>query len=99
MPESRGWLRMLLSVAIGAVIPGRAESELRCAIAHRRISRFRVVSQTPEIPRCAIAHLRSGANAPSRNDGAFDAIAWQLIPIAAPAQRSHHTSLRTGGAS
>src|SRR6266436_5270330 len=22
-----------------------------------------------EIPRCAIAHLRSGANAPSRNDG------------------------------
>ena len=24
-----------------------------------------------EIPRCAIAHLRSGANAPSRNDGLF----------------------------
>src|SRR5450756_1682607 len=27
-----------------------------------------------EIPRCAIAHLRSGANAPSRNDGLCEAI-------------------------
>src|SRR5258708_11765980 len=26
-------------------------------------------SENLEIPRCAIAHLRSGANAPSRNDG------------------------------
>src|SRR6202166_3804484 len=26
-------------------------------------------SENPEIPRCAIAHLRAGANAPSRNDG------------------------------
>src|ERR1700687_4938851 len=29
----------------------------------------------------------------------FDAIVWQLTPIAAPARRSHHTSLRIGGAS
>ncbi len=29
----------------------------------------------------------------------FNAIAWQLTPIAAPAQHSHHTSLQIGGAS
>src|SRR2546426_626204 len=29
----------------------------------------------------------------------FHAIVWQLTPIAAPARRSHHTSLRIGGAS
>jgi hypothetical protein len=29
----------------------------------------------------------------------FIAIAWQLTPIAAPAQRSHHTSLQIGDSS
>jgi hypothetical protein len=43
-----------------AVIPGDAK--------HR--------SWNLEIPRCAIAHLRYGANAPSRNDGMW--IAWSL---------------------
>jgi hypothetical protein len=45
---------MSVSVAIRAVIPGRAERELRCAIAHRRISRFRVVSQFEISPPAAI---------------------------------------------
>src|SRR5258705_10317509 len=35
-----------------------------------RVARIRSQARTrnPRIPRCAIAHLRSGAHAPSRND-------------------------------
>ena len=32
-----------------------------------------------EIPRCAIAHLRSGANAPSRNDAELSALFDQIV--------------------
>src|SRR5713226_9113685 len=34
-----------------------------------------------EIPRCAIAHLRSGANAPSRNDGVWIASSQVLLAM------------------
>jgi hypothetical protein len=37
--------------------------------AKRRTMMCNCTSENLEIPRCAITHLRSGANAPSRNDG------------------------------
>src|SRR5260370_21660896 len=41
-----------------------------------------------EIPRCAIAHLRSGANAPSRNDSGQDAPRNDARPTALDDRKS-----------
>src|ERR1700726_5250493 len=38
-------------------------------------------SENLEIPRCAIAHLRSGASAPSRNDGKAPALLPSLLQV------------------
>src|SRR5207248_11727083 len=41
-------------------------------------------SENLEIPRCAIAHLRSGANAPSRNDGRLAPHRIRAAPLQRP---------------
>src|SRR6185295_2529330 len=51
-----------------AELRGKSTESFRGDAKHRTTVR-NCAPENLEIPRCAIAHLRSGANAPSRNDG------------------------------
>src|ERR1700737_5100509 len=57
--------------ALATVIASAAKKQLSARLpggAKQRTPIWNCTSENLEIPRCAIAHLRSGAYAPSRND-------------------------------
>src|SRR5712671_4918428 len=76
---SSGWASIAISLWMEAMNVVLVKPSFRGDAKHR--------TRNLEIPRCAIAHLRSGANAPSWNDGRLRTNRLDIVAIGVDQER------------